>query len=153
MASEFIRQQVYESILFDLKALSNCISRQTSAILVDNNMIILTGYNGTSMGVENCNQGGCKRCSNKNKESGKELESCICLHSEQNIITLAARKGISTNGCILYCSHKPCLTCQKLLINCGIKQIYYFEDYPSEINEELLKVITLTKLNSIRHDF
>ena len=108
-------------------------------------MIILTGYNGTPKGVLNCNEGGCKRCNDKNKRSGL-LNNCICVHAEQNIITLAAREGISTNNCILYCTNKPCNECLKLLINAGIKEVYYLLDYNTIPNMELLKKIKLRKI-------
>lgn len=61
---------------------SNCMKRRVGCILVKNNRIIATGYNGTPRGVINCNQGGCQRC-NGNARCGEGLDTCICLHAEE----------------------------------------------------------------------
>jgi dCMP deaminase len=55
------------------------------------------------------------------------------VHAEMNIITFAAKQGISTKGCDVVITHSPCQVCTKLLIQSGIKKIYYLEPY--RINE------------------
>lgn len=108
---------------------SSCLRRQVGAVLVKDNMIISTGYNGAPKGIESCLQ--TRKCIRQefNVPSGERIELCKAVHAEQNAIVQAAVNGISTKGSILYCTYIPCITCTKLLINSEISQIYYDEDY------------------------
>lgn len=119
---------------------SNCSRRQVAAVIVKDNHILSTGYNGTPRGVRNCFAGGCPRCSG-NVASGKKLEECLCVHAEQNAITQAAYYGVAVSGASIYVTISPCLTCAKLIINAGITEVVYGGDYAfldtvSEIFEE-----------------
>ena len=49
--------------------------------------------------------------------------------SEQNAIGYAARNGINTEGCIIYCTQTPCISCAKLVVASGIKEFYYIDEY------------------------
>ena len=56
---------------------SSCSSRKVGAIIVRDNMIISTGYNGTPRGIKNCDEGGCLRCEGKRLgtiNSGEKLD-------------------------------------------------------------------------------
>jgi len=72
--------------------------------------------------------GGCARCAS-NAPSGSGLEECICSHAEENAITQAAYHGISTKGATIYVTLSPCLTCSKMIINAGIREVVYDEEY------------------------
>lgn len=50
-------------------------------------------------------------------------------HAEENLISNAARHGIATDGCIVFCSLSPCIRCIRLLYQCGINIIYFKEKY------------------------
>ena len=108
---------------------SNCIKRKVAAIIVRDRRIISTGYNGTPRGARNCNEGGCPRC-NSMAQSGASLEQCLCCHGEENAITQAAYHGISLKGATLYSTFAPCLLCTKMIINSGIIEVVYNQDYP-----------------------
>lgn len=54
---------------------SNCMKRRVGAVLVRNNRVLSTGYNGTPRGLTNCNEGGCPRC-NANTRGGAMLDEC-----------------------------------------------------------------------------
>jgi dCMP deaminase len=58
------------------------MKRRVGCILVKNNRIIATGYNGTPRNVRNCNEGGCPRC-NGNAKCGEALDTCLCIHAEE----------------------------------------------------------------------
>ena len=73
---------------------SNCVKRKVAAVIVRDQRLISTGYNGTPRGVKNCNEGGCPRC-NSFGESGKGLEDCLCSHAEENAITQSAYHGVA----------------------------------------------------------
>jgi len=130
---------------------SNCIKRKVGAIIVKDRRIISTGYNGTPRGIKNCNEGGCPRC-NAWVDSGKMLEECFCNHAEENAIVQAAYHGISIKDASLYTTFSPCLNCAKMIINVGIKEVYYNANYPLAKNaEKILKEagVKLYKLLSL----
>lgn len=133
---------------------SDCLTRSVGAILVNNNnRIIATGYNGAPKGIKNCNEGGCERCFLKDKgkiASGVDLDKCICVHAEENAIIQAANEGISTNLASCYTTTMPCIHCTKILIQAGIKKVYYEENYDSKLTVALFKKanIQLIKINS-----
>lgn len=59
--------------------------------------------------------------------------SCIrAHHAEANAITQAAKLGIPLRGAILYCTHRPCMHCIKLIIQSGITAIVYTHEYHSD---------------------
>ena len=107
---------------------ANCSRRQVAAVIVHDHRIISTGYNGTPRGVKNCFEGGCARCAGT-APSGASLEECVCVHAEQNAICQAAYHGIRTAGASIYITLSPCLTCCKLIINAGIREVIYAGDY------------------------
>jgi dCMP deaminase len=107
---------------------SNCIRRHVAAVIVKDRHILSTGYNGTPHGVKNCFEGGCPRCAGVT-ESGSHLEECLCVHAEQNAICQAAFFGHAVRDATIYITISPCLTCAKLIINSGIKEVVYGGDY------------------------
>lgn len=111
-----------------VKTRSNCSRRQVAAVIVKDRRIISTGYNGTPRGVRNCCDGGCARCAS-DAPSGTGLGECICSHAEENSITQAAYHGISTKGATIYVTLSPCLMCSKMIINAGIREVVYDEEY------------------------
>lgn len=116
----------------------NCSRRKVAAVVVADQRIISAGYNGTPRGVLNCFEGGCARCAGT-APSGASLEECICVHAEQNAICQAAFYGIRLDGATIYVTISPCLTCAKLLINAGIREVVYGGEYAfNEQTERLL---------------
>ena len=76
--------------------------------------------------------------------SGQRHEICRGLHAEQNVIIQAAVHGINIQGAELYCTTHPCVLCSKMLINCGIRRIYYAEDYPDDLATAMLREAGVT---------
>jgi len=116
---------------------STCLRRQVGAVIVKDNRILSTGYNGTPTGIAHCLERGCIR-TELNIPSGERHELCRGLHAEQNAIIQAAYHGVRINGADLYCTNQPCIICSKMLINAGIKKIYISDSYPDELAEEML---------------
>lgn len=82
---------------------SNCIKQKVGALLVKNNRILSTGYNGTPGKIENCYKGGCFRCNDLTISQGKDLDTCFCLHAEENSV----RKDLNIfNGILGFRSRK-----------------------------------------------
>ncbi len=111
-----------------VKSRSSCSRRQVAAVIVKDRRVISTGYNGTPRGVPNCDEGGCARCAG-NAPSGSALGECICCHAEENAITQAACHGIAVEGGMMYVTISPCLTCARMIINAGIREVVYEGDY------------------------
>ena len=121
----------------------NCSRRRVAAIIVKDRRIISTGYNGTPRGVKNCMDGGCPRCAST-APSGSSLGDCICSHAEENSLTQAAYHGISTKDATIYVTLSPCLTCAKMIINAGIKEVIYDEEY--SFNEQTRALLAEAKV-------
>jgi dCMP deaminase len=118
---------------------SNCMKRKVAAVIVKDKRIISTGYNGTPRGVKNCNEGGCPRC-NSFADSGTNLGDCLCSHAEENAIVQAAYHGIRLEGATLYSTYSPCLICTKMIINAGIREVFFNLAYPlNEVARRLLE--------------
>lgn len=118
---------------------SNCMKRKVAAVIVKDNRVVSTGYNGTPRGIQNCNEGGCPRC-NDLAPSGQALGECLCSHAEENAIVQAAYHGVSVKEATLYTTFSPCLICTKMILNSGIKEVVYNAAYPmGELPLKLLK--------------
>ncbi|QQR76174.1 MAG: dCMP deaminase family protein [Holophagales bacterium] len=129
--------EYYLAIARAVAARSNCVRRQVGALVVVDNAIIATGYNGTPVGVRNCIDGGCPRCAS-DAPVGAGYDSCICVHAEQNAIVFAARHGNATQGGTLYTTLRPCFGCLKESIQAGIRSIVFAEPFAYEGELEAL---------------
>jgi dCMP deaminase len=103
---------------------ANCMKRQVGCVVVRDKRVIATGYNGTPRGLTNCNAGGCARCN----DTGGLLETCLCLHAEENALLEAGRDRIR-GGCVLYCNTCPCLTCSVKIVQVGVAEVVYLNPY------------------------
>ena len=112
---------------------STCLRRHYGAIIVHEDEIISTGYNGAPRGRKNCmDLGHCLR-DTLGIPSGQRYELCRSVHAEQNAIISAARRDCL--GAILYLAGRnpktgellsdttPCSMCRRFIINAGIKQV------------------------------
>ena len=118
----------YMGIAGAVSTRSNCVRRRVGALIVVEKAIISTGYNGAPIGVRNCSDGGCPRCSSA-AAPGEGYDTCICVHAEQNAIALAARHGNATAGGTLFTTLRPCFGCAKESIQAGIREIVYAEPF------------------------
>lgn len=115
---------------------STCIRRKVGAVLVKEKRILCTGYNGAPSNIAHCSQTGCLRAQ-LNVPSGEKHELCRGVHAEQNAIIQAAYHGVQVNGASLYCTNQPCSICAKMIINAGIKKIYYKDGYDDPLGLEM----------------
>ena len=127
-----------------VKTRSTCLRRQVGAVIVKDNRILTTGYNGSPAGTFNCtDKGSCKRIE-LNVPSGERHELCRALHAEQNAIITAAKNGVSIEGATIYVNVQPCVICAKMIINAGIKRIVFKGDYPDELSLEMINEAGIT---------
>jgi dCMP deaminase len=125
------RSKLFMEIAKLLSDRSTCSRAKVGSLLVKDNRIISTGYNGAPSGLPHCVDVGC--------EIGP-LGGCIrAVHSEANCVSHAAKNGIPTDGTTLYVTLSPCIDCAKLLINAGIKEVVYLNEYRNTAGIDLLK--------------
>ena len=111
---------------------STCLRRKYGAVIVKDDEIISTGYNGAPRGWANCcDLGYCFR-EHEQIPHGERYEACRSVHGEANAIISASRRDMQ--GAILYLVGKeadgsfiygaePCSMCKRLIINAGIKEV------------------------------
>lgn len=109
---------------------STCIRRQYGAVIVQNDVIVSTGYNGAPRGADNCcDTGECYREAH-NIPHGEQYEKCKAVHAEMNAIMNAA--PADRIGATLYLvglengkriDAKPCLLCEKMIKNAQIRWV------------------------------
>ncbi len=105
---------------------SYCNNLKVGVIIVKNGMIISDGYNGTPQGMDNkCEDDNCKTLP-------------YVLHAEANAITKLCKHGGSSDGADIYTTHSPCIECAKLIIQSGIKRVFYIEKYRNTDGLDLL---------------
>ncbi|MBU2481639.1 MAG: dCMP deaminase family protein, partial [Proteobacteria bacterium] len=95
-----------------------------------------SGYNGAPANVPHCIETGCLR-EKLNVPSGEKHELCRGVHAEQNAIIQAAYHGVQVAGAVLYCTNQPCSICAKMIINAGIKTVYYKDGYDDPLTLEM----------------
>ena len=125
-----------------VKVRCNCMSAKKGAVIIKDQQIISTGYNGSPKGIKHCNTGGCKRCTlrhlGKIKSGEYHQAICTCAHAEENAIVQAAYNGTKTNGAIMYTTFTPCHVCARMIINAGIKEVVCHVVYPDDVGTKLL---------------
>lgn len=119
-------KKVYMEVAYQFAKCSYAERRQVGAVIVKDGAIISFGYNGTPNGFDNC----CE----VNDTTKREV-----LHAESNAISKVAQSTISSTGATLYVTTSPCFDCSKLIIQSGIKKVYWTEAYRDLSGIELLK--------------
>jgi dCMP deaminase len=128
----------FMKIANDVSERAICVKRKVGAVVVKDNRVLSTGYNGAPKGFEHCTDKTCLR-KKMNVPSGQRHELCRGLHAEQNAIIQAAVYGVSIADSTMYCTYQPCVICVKMMINAGIKKLVYAGGYPDELAVEMLK--------------
>lgn len=108
---------------------STCTRLAVGAIVVRDNRIIAGGYNGSISGGDHCIDHGCYVVDNH----------CVrTIHAEMNALLQCSKYGIPASDSTLYVTHFPCLQCTKAIIQAGIKNVFYAQDYRN--NEYAMKL-------------
>ena len=125
---------------------STCLKRKVGAIVVKENRILTTGYNGAPKGLKHCAELGCMR-KDLNVPSGERHELCRGLHAEQNAIIQGAWHGVKIEGGTLYATYQPCIICVKMMLNAGIKKLVFEGPYTDKLAADMLKEAKLEVVN------
>jgi dCMP deaminase len=129
---------------------TTCTRRGVGAVIVKNKRILATGYNGAPSGIRHCREIGCLRETMK-VPSGERHELCRGIHAEQNAIIQAAYHGVSIKDAALFCTNLPCSICAKMIINAGVKAIYYQDGYADGMSTDMFAEagVTLIQLEEM----
>ena len=103
----------------------SCVRRKVGFVLVNGrNQILSTGYNGKASGLVNCLE---VPCAGADSPSGSNLDACEALHAEQNALLQCPDVSQIVKA---YGTTAPCITCVKLFLNTGCREIVFLDDYP-----------------------
>jgi len=127
------KDEYYLNIAKAVSARSTCLRRKFGAVIVKDDVIVSTGYNGPARGVVNCQEVGCLK-NELNIPSYTGYDYCIAVHAEENAIINAARHGAEVKDSTLYLygetvpdgkitEANPCKRCRRAIINSGIIRV------------------------------
>jgi dCMP deaminase len=129
------KDDYYLKIAETIAIRSTCIRHKYGAVIVNDDVIVATGYNGAPRGEANCcDAGECYRDKHKSPvgtgaaEHGNQYGTCVAVHAEQNAIIAAGRKELLGATLYLAClSDKantgPCNVCDRMIKNAGIVKV------------------------------
>jgi len=113
---------------------ATCDRKRVGAIIVKDKRIVSSGYNGSLPGLLHCD------------DVGHDMEDSHCIatvHGEVNAIADAARRGVSTDGAMLYCNTMPCWSCFKTIVSSGIVEIVFRDEYRAEQKSKVIETANL----------
>ena len=125
------KRQYYLDIAAEVARRSTCLRRQYGAVIVKNDEIVATGYNGAPRGDENCcDVGVCWREAH-GIPHGEQYEKCVAVHAECNAIISASRNEMLGSTLYLYGfengtpmkAPEPCVMCARMIKNAGIATV------------------------------
>jgi dCMP deaminase len=121
--------QYFMTITRQVAERSTCPRAKVGAVIVRDRNILATGYNGAPAGLAHCTDVGCLIY--ESRAPGGDLESnCYrSIHAEINAITQAAKNGAAIAGADVYVTHSPCIQCLKVLVNTGVRRVFYERPY------------------------
>lgn len=116
---------------------STCLRRQYGCIIVKNDEIISTGYNGSARGEVNCCDAGHCHREQMNVPHGEQYEKCVGIHAEQNAIISASRQDMIGStmyltgymGAFEIVNPEPCLICERMIKQSGIERVINRANY------------------------
>ena len=131
--------QYFMTITRQVAERSTCTRAKVGAVIVRDKNILATGYNGSPAGLPHCLDVGCLVYTSKTP-SGETEENCFrTIHAEINAIAQGAKNGAMIRDADVYVTHTPCIHCLKVLINTGIRRVYYDRPYKLHTLAELLQ--------------
>jgi dCMP deaminase len=126
------KQRYFLLIALAARTRADCLGRRVGAVIVRDDRVVSTGYNGTPFGMRNCSEGGCHRCARRDTEPylrGGAYDVCLCVHAEQNALLTAARFGNRTLDAQITSTTQPCFGCLKELLQAGITEVRYLHPW------------------------
>ena len=164
MKAKRARKDMYYLIIAEAVATkSTCLRRCYGAVIVKDDEIISTGYNGAPRGCPNCDECGCFR-ELIGVMKGDAYNLCMSVHAEQNAIISARRRDmigatlyivginsphIEAECGMHYADPSPCLLCHRMIINAGITRVVGLVE-PGPHSESIITELDVTTESFIR---
>ena len=139
MSDRLSWHQYFLTITRNVAERSTCTRAKVGAVIVRDKNILATGYNGAPAGLPHCLDVGCLIYVSQTPDGGVEENCYRTIHAEINAIAQAARNGAAIREGSIYITHSPCIHCLKVLVNTGIKTIYYERPYKLETLEDIVR--------------
>ena len=126
---------------------STCLRRRYGAIIVNDFIVVGTGYNGSPRGEKNCIDTGICERERLQIPKGQRYELCVAVHAEQNAIINADPEKMIGATIYIYgtnvaddsiASGEPCLLCRRMIKNARIKNVVYIDE-KNQLVEKLVK--------------
>lgn len=109
---------------------ATCPRRHVGAVMVKDQRLVASGYNGAVRGAPHCDEAGCLMVDGH----------CVrAVHAELNAIIQCAVEGVSSKGATVYTTDFPCVTCAKALVQAGVDRIIYLAAYPDLHSAKVLE--------------
>ena len=116
--------------------LATCDRAHVGAVLVRGKRIVATGYNGAGPGLAHCD------------DVGHDLVHGHCvrtIHAEENLLIQCAEEGVSSRGCVCYCTLFPCVRCAMRLHAAGVTIIFWEKRYASMAKADYARIEALER--------
>jgi dCMP deaminase len=113
---------------------------QVGAVIVKDNQILATGYNGMPSGWENVCEDHFTMINDNGERFIATKTKPEVLHAESNALMKVAQSTESSQGSTLFCTHAPCIECAKLIYQSGISTVYYRDEYRSDAGLKFLRL-------------
>ncbi len=139
MSDRLTWDQYFMTIAQQVAERSTCNRAKVGAVIVRDRNILATGYNGAPAGMPHCTEAGCLIYESKTPYGEVEQNCFRTIHAEINAIAQAAKNGSTIKDSSIYVTHTPCIHCIKVLVNTGIKTVYYESPYKLDTLEEILR--------------
>ena len=139
MSERLTWDQYFMTITQQVAERSTCNRAKVGAVIVRDRNILATGYNGAPAGMPHCTEAGCLIYESKTPYGEVEQNCFRTIHAEINAIAQAAKNGANIKDSSIYVTHTPCIHCIKVLVNTGIKKVYYESPYKLDTLEEILR--------------
>ena len=124
--------EYFMSVAYLITARSTCHRLQVGCVIVKDNRILSSGYNGFLPKAPH-------------KSFVRNNHEQATVHAEQNAITDCAARGVMVKGATAYITHYPCINCAKILAASGISKIKFHEDYKNdELVEKILENVNIS---------
>ena len=135
--------EYFMTITREVAGRSTCERAKVGAVMVRERSILATGYNGAPAGMPHCLDAGCLVYESRTPDGGLEENCFRMIHAEINAIAQAARNGMRIDGSDIYVTHTPCIHCFKVIVNTGIRRVFYERPYKMETIEELRRASSI----------
>lgn len=120
----------------DLSSMSLATRSKVGALIVKDGNIKSTGWNGMPSGFPNEE---IEYYEDAGLVGGTLVTNQLVLHAESNAILKCAKEGSSSDGAYLYVTMSPCPDCAKLIIQAGIKKVFFRDKYRLTEGLDILK--------------